>query len=471
MVLENPGIILFSDEYGVAHVKFPVGGHSEIWPCKSSAFTRWISGEYYQFTHGKTIAGRESTKDACNLLEAWAVNKGKEHKLYNRIGETSDATWYDLGDEEWRAVRITKSGWEIVTDVPILFRRFSHLAPQVAPARNGSVKDILQFVNVTSPEQQTLFLVHLVSMFIPGWPHPALYVYGSQGSAKSTLIRIDRKLIDPSKIEVVGLTRHEKELAQQLGHHAFLALDNVSDMPDWIADILCRAITGSGFSKRELYSDDSDIIRHVMANIGINGINIASNRGDLLERSLLLKLERVSKGDRKQEHELMADFELARPKILGAIFDAVAKATAIRPSIKVDELPRMADFALWGCAVSEALGIGQKAFLDAYFRNIGNQSEEMISGNTVATILVSIVDSHYGEFPCENPTELFKAFKDRAFTEQIMDHRLPANPAAFMRELNRIKTPLEEMGYQIQTNSDRSITIRKITAEPEAPSS
>lgn len=467
MVLDNPEVILFKDEYEVAHAQFTVGNHKEIWSCKSGAFTRWLGGEYYRLTKGKTVAGRESVKDAISLLEGRAINECEEHRLFNRVAQTHDAIWYDLGDSAWRAVKITKDGWEIVTDVPILFRRFSHLAPQVEPLRGGSVEDVLKFVNVTGSDNKILFLVHLVSSFIPGWPHPALYVYGPQGSAKSTLSRIDRKLIDPSKIEVVGLTRHEKELEQQLGHHTFLAFDNVSDMPDWIADLLCRAITGGGSSKRELYTNDDDVIRYIMANIGINGINIASNRADLLERSLLLKLERMSKSERKQEHELMADFELARPNILGAIFDTVAKAMALKPGIKVDELPRMADFALHGCAIAEALGVGQKAFLDAYFRNISSQSEELINDNTVATILKGIVDSHDGNFSCESPTQLFKAFKDRAFEEQIADNRLPANPSALMREINRLKTPFEEMGYKIEVHSDRSITIRRMATPDE----
>lgn len=467
MVSDDSRVVLFKDEYSVAHVRIPVGDHTEVWPCKSSAFTRWLGGEYYRLMKGSTVAGREAVKDAIGLLEGRAINECPEHKLYNRIAQTPDAIWYDLGDAQFRAVRVTREGWSVVTDVPLLFRRFSHLAPQVEPTRGGSVDEVLKFVNVTGEDQKILFLVHLVASFIPGWPHPALYVYGTQGSAKSTLSRIDRMLIDPSRIEVVSLTRKEEELAQQLGHHNFLSFDNVSEMPDWIADLLCRAITGGGFSKRELYTNDDDVIRYVMANIGINGINLASNRADLLERCLLLKLERMK--DRKQEHELMADFELARPKILGAIFDTVAKAMTLQPSIKVDELPRMADFALWGCAAAEALGIGQDAFLKAYSHNISSQSEELINDNTVATLIRGIVDSHDGKWE-GNPTQLFKTFKDQAITEQIMDKRLPANPAALMRELNRLKTPFEEMGYQITSASDRTVTIRNMAMpDPDAP--
>lgn len=462
MLLSNRRILLFKDEYGVAHVQIPIGDHVEIWPCRSATFTRWIGGEYYRFTRGTAVAGRESVKDAIGLLEGIAINEREEHRLFNRVAQTSDAVWYDLADAKWRAVRITKDGWSVVNTVPLLFHRFSHLAPQVEPVRGGNVRDVLKFVNVTNPDQQMLFLVYLVASFIPGWPHPACYIYGPQGSAKSCLSRVMRRLIDPSKIEVVSLTRHESDLAQQLGHHNFLFFDNVSDIPDWIADLLCRAITGSGFSKRELYSDDSDVIRYVMANVGINGINIASNRADLLERSLLIGLERISKSNRKQEYDLMAEFELARPKILGSIFDSVSEAMRIRPLIELDELPRMADFALWGAAIADALGFGRDAFLQAYSRNINSQSEEVVRDNVVAVLIVALLDEECGEWE-GTPTALLKRLKDLAMDAMIVDKQLPENPSALMREINRLKTALEETGIQVLSRSDRSVIIRRLS--------
>ena len=461
MVLGNRDIVLFKDEYGAAHVQIPIEDHLEIWPCRSGAFTRWLANAYYKWTNGKTVPGREAMKDAIGLLEGMAINEREEHRLFNRVAQTPDAIWYDLADSKWRAVKITEDGWSVETKVPLLFHRFSHLAPQVPPVSGGDVKDVLRFVNITDSDQQMLFLVHLIASFIPGWPHPACYIYGPQGSAKSSLSRVTRRLIDPSKIEVVSLTRHESELAQQLSHHSYLAFDNVSDIPDSVADLLCRAITGSGFSKRELYSDDSDVIRYVMANVCINGINIASNRADLLERSLLIELERIAKGHHKQEYDLMAEFEAARPKILGSIFDTVSQAMTLRPHIKVDELPRMADFALWGCSIAESLGYGMKAFLQAYSRNINSQSAEVVRDNVVAVLIVAFLEIE-GDTWEGTATMLLKRLKDLALNEMIVDKQLPENPSALMREINRLKTALEETGIQIVSHSDRVVTISKI---------
>src|SRR3989344_8457482 len=114
-----------------------------------------------------------------------------------------------------------------------------------------------------------------------------------------------------------------------MAHHACIFFDNVSHLSDHISDALCKAVTGDGFSKRELYSDEDDIIFSFRRCLGINGINIAARNPDLLERSILFELERVSPERRKQEHEILGEFEKERPRIVGSIFDAVVKAMQI----------------------------------------------------------------------------------------------------------------------------------------------
>jgi hypothetical protein len=49
------------------------------------------------------------------------------------------------------------------------------------------------------------------------------------------------------------------ELAQQLAHHHAASYDNPSVIPTWVSDAFCWAVTGDGFTKRELYSDDDDV--------------------------------------------------------------------------------------------------------------------------------------------------------------------------------------------------------------------
>lgn len=469
-IVNNPDITLFRDRYSEAFARLPVNGHKEIWPCDSREFRRYVGRAFYVASGGKETLSKEAISAAINTIEGHAIYDGEQHDLHVRVAKTSDgAVWYDLGDDLWRAVKITKGGWEIVDEPPILFRRFNHVDVQLEPERGGKLDDVLRFVNITDEDQKILFQVYLVATMIPGFHHPMPFVYGPQGSAKSTLSKILRKLIDPSKLEVVSLTRHEKDLVLQLDHHYLLFFDNVSSISDWIADLLCRAITSTGVADRTLYTNSDETIRFLHSSIGMNGISLSIDRPDLLERCILFELERVDKDTRRDEDELYAEFEAMRPKLVGAIFDAAADALAILPSVVISEKPRMADFARHGYAVAEALGIGGEKFLAAYLRNIGSQSRAAVDNDLVATLIAELVEEHdpwAGTY-----TQLRTKLSDMLITKKQPDlfKALPADPSALSRAVGRIKPPLADEGILIEKDpkSRRAVIIRKVPTKAD----
>lgn len=462
LIVGNPDIYLFHDEYGVAFAELKMDGHKEIWACASKQFRQWASKSFYD--KFEKALSQNALASALNVIEAQAKFHSAEYRLYNRAAESLDTIWYDLADPRWRAVAIDAEGWQIIDEPPILFRRFQHHASQVEPIRGGKVQDVLRFVNVTDKDQQMLLLVYLVSCFIPGFAHPILYVYGQQGSAKSSLSKVLRKLIDPSRLEVLSLPRKLEELTQQLAHHWFLIFDNVSYIPHDTSDLLCRAVTGSGFSKRQLYTDDDDIIYSIRQNIGINGINLAAAAPDLLERSILLELKRVGVDARKDERELWKEFEEARPKILGAIFTAVAEAIRLRAGITLATLPRMADFALVGCAIAEALGYTKEEFIGAYYRNISSQNEEVLAENIEASLVIAFM---FDKDAWEGPAAKLLAELQRIGKQQGIDEKhLPKSANALSRKLNTLRTNLEEIGIKFSKSkgTDRAVVLQKISA-------
>lgn len=110
------------------------------------------------------------------------------------------------------------------------------------------------------------------SLYIPDIPKPVLMLHGEQGSAKSTLQELIQRTVDPSSITSLIFPREINELIQQLSHNYVAYYDNISFIKEWISDQLCRAVAGSGFSKRELYSNDDDIIYNFKRCLGFNGI-------------------------------------------------------------------------------------------------------------------------------------------------------------------------------------------------------
>ncbi len=441
--------LLFHDEFREPFAWLPVGDHRETYRIKSKNFKRWASHLFWE--QEEKTPNPNAISSALTTLEGMAAFDGRQITLHNRIARHDGALWYDLSNEKWEAVRITADGWEIVSNPPVLFHRFSHQAPQVHPAQGGDVRTLLRYARLARKEQEVLLLVALIASCIPGFPHPVFILYGDQGAAKTTLSKVLRRIIDPSQIKSLSMPNTVQELAQLLSHHHSAFFDNLSGLPEWASDALCRAVTGDGFTKRELYSDDDDVIYKFQRIIALNGINIAASKPDLLDRSILFKLERIPKCERKAEQAFWEEFDAALPGILGGVLDALSAALRLRPGIHLLEAPRMADFAVWGCAIAEAIGYSHEEFLDAYYANINEQHEEAIHENPVATVIAILMEER--ELWESSPADLLERMETIALEQKISTNAKvwPKAPQALTRRLNEAKTNLSEIGIQIET--------------------
>ena len=186
-------------------------------------------------------------------------------------------------------------------------------------------------------------------------PYPVIVLSGEQGSAKSTFSAILRALLDPNTAPLRALPREDRDLFIAASNGHVLAFDNVSGLPAWISDTLCRLATGGGFAVRQLYSDQDEVLFDAARPVILNGIEDIVTRPDLADRAVFLTLEPIPEERRRPEQELWAAFEAERPRILGVLLDAVAKGWPSCRSTKLDKLPRMADFALWATACETAL--------------------------------------------------------------------------------------------------------------------
>lgn len=447
-LVEDRGIILFHNTIKSPFAYMPMEGHSEIWRVRSKQFKQWLARELWQ-KEGKT-PNSDAVNSALNVIEGKAYFDGQEFKLYNRVAWHDGDLWFDLADENWRAIKVTPEGWGIVDHPPILFQRYSHQLPQVEPVSGGDVKLLMQFINLKDERQRLLLLVYIATCFIPDIPHPIPQLYGEKGSAKTTLFRIIKKLVDPSAVEVLSIPSDISQLVQKLSHHWVAYFDNVSHLSDWASDVFCRASTGEGFTKRELYTDDEDVIYSFRRCVGLNGVNVAAMRPDLLDRIILFELERISRTQRREERELFDRFEEVTPAILGGIFDVLSKALAVYSGLSLKALPRMADFARWAAAISIALGYSESDFLEAYEANIQSQTEEVLTSNPVAeAVLLLMEDSQIWE---GTPAELLEQLEAMAEKLKIRTKAKswPGAPHILTRRLNELKGNLREVGVIIE---------------------
>jgi len=470
---KNP--ILFHDERRVPCVRFQ-NSPKQTQRLKTTEVRTKLAGLLWEIEN--KVPGSEALASALNVLHHLAL-EGPMQLLHNRVAWQDESIWLDLTDQNWNAIRITKCGWTIESEPPILFRRYPSQLPLTEPAQTGDPWKLLDYVNIREKDR-LLFMVYIVALLIPDIPHPILILHGPQGSTKTTLMTFCKDLIDPSAIGVGTLPRDERELIQVLDHSYLNYFDNVSSLNDWTSDALCRATTGMGFSKRQLYTDDEDVIYRLQRPIGINGINVAAQKPDLLDRSLLIGLEQVPENKRRQLKEVQAEFIQDLPVILGGILDSIVKAMNI-PEHKLDRASRMADFLSWGYRIAEALGRSGNEFSNSYEENIREAADEAVRADILAEILLEFLEANQEGWD-GTATALLSELRSKAEELHISTRQKdwPKNPSTLTRRLRLLKDSLGKIDLDVEFTRGQkrliSITppagrLPKMSSESSTPAS
>ena len=333
---------------GTGFADLDINGHRETWPIRAKGFRRWLARRFFEETGGAPSS--EALQSALNVIEAKAHFDAPERIVHIRVGGLDGRLYLDLGDETWRAVEIDATGWRVIDNPPVRFRRASGMQPLPIPARGGSVEALRSFLNVQSDADFVLVVAWALACLRNRGPYPVIVLSGEQGSAKSTFSAILRALLDPNTAPLRALPREDRDLFIAASNGHVLAFDNVSGLPAWISDTLCRLATGGGFAVRQLYTDQDEVLFDAARPVILNGIEDIVTRPDLADRAVFLTLEPIPEERRRPEAELWAAFEAERPRILGVLLDAVVEGLKRLPETRLAKLPRMADFALWATA-------------------------------------------------------------------------------------------------------------------------
>jgi hypothetical protein len=436
---------LFHASDGTGFADLFIGGHRETWPLRSKRFQAWLRQHYYERTWD--APNPAALNAALNVLEAQAQFDGPQHQVTVRLAEHDGLIYLDLADEFWRCVEISANGWRIAEDPPVRFRRRAGMQPLPLPARGGSIDSLAPFLNLASENDFLLVVAWLLGALRAAGPYPVLAIAGEQGSAKTVLSKLLRALVDPSVAPVRALPRDERELfiASSNGH--VLAFDNLSGLPPWLSDTLCRLTSGGAFSTRRLFTDQDEILFAATRPLILNGIEDVVTRPDLADRALFLTLPSISDAQRRPEKELWREFELARPRLLGALLDAASHGLRTLPHVRLDRLPRMADFAIWATACETALW-STGAFARAFEANRRAAVEGVIDADPVAACVREIMAERSSW--TGSAADLLRAGAGPSSDGISRDSAgWPKNPRALAGRLRRAQTFLRVLGIDI----------------------
>ena len=410
---------------------------------------------------------------ALSVLKGIALFDSCSYELYHRIAEHDGKVFIDLGNEDWEVIEITAKGWKVTSQDVVRFRRSAGMQALAPPKPKGDLAEIKKLINFPNSSSFRLAVAWLIGSCSPKGPYPILIILGPHGSAKSTMGKFLKSLIDPSIAPLRSLQNDERNLVISANNSWVLAYDNLSHLNQTLSDALCRLSTGGGFSTRELYTDSDEVIFDVKRPLILTSISMAVGFHDLVDRSIILNLEPIEKGNRIPEQKLEKRFKKLQPVILGALCDAISCALKKLPETKIKDYPRMADFARWVAAAEGSLPWGKGKFISAYRKNRDEAVETSLEADTVAQAIMDWMKDIARKKWKGTAAELLAVLEgdpqrpDSGYVSErtIRSWAWPKSPSALSNRLKRCSPFLKKVGVLIifgpRTGNKRIITVKK----------
>jgi hypothetical protein len=219
---------------------------------------------------------------------------------------------------------------------------------------------------------------------------------------------------------------------------------------------------------RQLYTDDEEVLFEAARPILFNGIEEVISRPDLGDRAIFLSLAPIEEAQRRSEAELWRAFEIARPRILGALLDSVVHGLRAMGGIQLDRLPRMADFAIWAAACEPALWPAG-TFARAYAANRRAAIESVIEADPIATcVRAMMVDRTLWT---GSASDLLRLCAQSARDDISGGTAWAKNPRALAGRLRRAQTFLRTLGIEIAFSREGRTGTRMIRVSTGVESS
>jgi hypothetical protein len=415
-----------------------------------------LADAYYS-KEGKLIS--DTALRACTKSVLGAARRYPKEKVFLRVAQRNGVLWVDRGVPSGQVVRFSGGSWSLVPSADVCFRRTPLTAELPYPARQGSIDELWKFMNV-APKDRDLLIGCLVAAYLPDMAHPIVVMSGEQGTAKSSNGRRFLDLTDPSSAGLRTVPK-EDDWVVTASNAWVIGIDNISRIPTWFSDALCRAVTGEADVRRKHYTNTGISVVSFHRQLLLTGIDLGELRSDLAERIVSFNLSRISTKNRMDEEDLQKRWEISRPSILAALFDLVAIAHETSDGVELADLPRMAKFAKVLKALDNFRGTDS---LGRYLEKLHELSETVLASNPFVEELRARITSFSG-----TSKELLTKL-DGYSTGRRPPRNWPQRPAEVTEILRRFAPPLRDAGWVLEDEGNRNQhkTIRWWIESPTA---
>lgn len=235
------------------YVEYPRhNGAIALEPVNSGMFEAFLGYQYREESE-EMIA-----PDFSEMLEIYVQNLRyrQDHtiRIHRRVaGSISKRRiYYFLADARWTTILISNEGYKKGVSKKLKFLKMQLDDVQVTPKEGGDLLKLLRkYVNMTE-DDFILFTIYLVQGFSRTSSHFAAILSSNKGTGKSTLTKLIRAIVDPSKTGAALMPSTEGDLKTLLGNSYLVCFDNTAALSAKVSNILCAAITGSKEAERKL---------------------------------------------------------------------------------------------------------------------------------------------------------------------------------------------------------------------------
>ncbi|MFF3878487.1 ATP-binding protein [Streptomyces sp. NPDC001978] len=417
------------------------GGPNIALPLRGKAGLRSQLARLYTDATGGNVPSQSALADAMTVLEGIAaVAKPCTPQL--RTARHGENVVIDLATSDGRCVLVGPDGWERAARSPVLFRRSGAMKALPEPVRDGDGLAKLRALMNTRDEGFHLLVAWLVASFIPDLPHPILTFRGEQGTGKSKGAAMVIGIVDPSGAPKRTAPRDVKSWATQAFNSWALCIDNVSYIPDWFSDALCRAVTGDGIVDRALYTDDDVVVLEFRRVLAMTTIDAGALAGDLAERLLTIELHTIPDRNRREEAELDRAYRDAHPAILASLFDLLTQVLKALPTVQLTALPRMADFARVLAAVDHVTGWDTQG---SYRATAADAVADVLEGEPFARAIVDLVRAAGTAGICMTAADIL----GKVAIPEKLPRKWPKDPTRAGGQLKRLAPALRAIGIDV----------------------
>ena len=253
-----------------------------------------------------------------------------QKEVSHRVGFLGEL-YVDLSDPQWRVIEVDGRGFSEVSPSPVRFYRNHGDRSLPFPVSGGDPDLLWNYINLKE-ENRILLEAWLLETYRSNTDYPVLELCGEQGSGKSLSQYFLRELIDPNIVNLRSMPQKTDDLLVPAIHSHVLSFENVSHLSGELQDQMCVMATGGGFSRRTLFTNGEESLFSLKRPIILNGITPLISRPDLLDRSILLELERIQ--ERKSRDHLGQSFLKERSLIFSGLLELLVRVLAELPELK-----------------------------------------------------------------------------------------------------------------------------------------